>query len=325
MFTSDSLQKEHVVILFGGPSVENDVSKLSAKAVEKAYMELGISYSMLEYQTISWVEDIQKLKPTFVFNAMHGVPGEDGSVQAVLDELQLAYNGSDAKSSTLAMNKSLSKKALNNAKLPVAKEFLLQKGQPIPNIIETGLQFPLVVKPNNGGSSVGIEIILTTDDWPKAKKRLEVFIKKDPQAMLFEEFIQGKELTVPVFFDKTYGVMEIMTGRHEFYDYASKYNAGGSHHIYPASIATEVQIEAEKIALQTHKTLGCGGVTRVDFRYDEEGRGLVILELNTLPGMTNVSLLPDVAIRNNIPFTQLVLMMMKDGQCTHQQKNLKSL
>jgi D-alanine-D-alanine ligase len=208
--------------------------------------------------------------------------------------------------------------------LPIAKEFLLPEGEEFPGFEETDLEFPLVVKPNNGGSSVGIEIVMSAKDWPSAVERLTNFIEQNPQDMLFEEFIKGKELTVPVFIDKTYGVMEISTAGHGFYDYTSKYSDGGSHHIYPASIATEVQEEAEKIALEAHKALGCTGVTRVDFRYDEEGRGLVILELNTLPGMTDKSLVPDVAAHNNISYTQLVSMMMKDGQCTHQQKYLKN-
>lgn len=317
--------KEHVVVLYGGPSHESDVSKMSAQAVEKAFKNLEIPYTMLEYKTQSWVDDIQKLKPTFVFIAMHGTPGEDGSVQAVLDELNVPYNGSGMKSSVLAMNKSLSKKALKSVQLPVAKEYLLKKGEPFPeDIKKIGLDFPLVAKPNNGGSSVGTEIVMSANAWPQAKERLISFLKDNPQDMLFEEFIEGRELTVPVFIDKTYGVMEITTGVHDFYDYTSKYTEGGSHHTYPASIATEVAKEAELMALKIHKTLGCSGVTRVDFRYDEEGRGLVVLELNTLPGLTQKSLVPEVAAHNNISFTQLVTMMMKDGQCTYQQKSLKN-
>lgn len=314
---------QHVVVLFGGPSAESEVSKMSANAVEKAYAEMGINYTMLEYKTDTWVSDLTKLEPTFVFIAMHGTPGEDGSVQAVLDGLNLPYNGSGMEASVVAMNKSLTKKVIERIQLPVAKEFLLPKGEALPSeMAQTGLNFPLVVKPNNGGSSVGTEIVMSANAWPEAQERLKEFLKASPQSMLFEEFIEGRELTVPVFFDKTLGVLEITAEGYEFYDYASKYTEGGSQHIYPASIATEVKQEAERIALETHKALGCSGITRVDFKYDEEGRGLVVLELNTLPGMTDKSLVPDVAKHNNISFADLVMMMMKDGQCAHKAKNL---
>jgi len=316
---------EKVVVLFGGPSHESEVSKMTAQAVQKAYKGLNVECEMLEYQVATWVKDIQDINPTFVFNAMHGTPGEDGSVQAVLDELGLPYNGSGMQSSIVAMNKSLTKKVLASLNLPVAGEFLLTKGCDFPaEITTTGLDFPLVVKPNNGGSSVGTEIVMSANAWPAAKERLQEFLKKSPQDMLMEEFIHGRELTVPVFVDKTFGVMEILTGAHDFYDYESKYAEGGSRHVYPAPIATEVAKEAERIALETHKALGCSGITRVDFRYDAEGRGLVVLELNTLPGMTETSLVPEVAMHNDITFPELVMMMMKDGKCTHQGKNLKN-
>ncbi|MAI07485.1 MAG: D-alanine--D-alanine ligase [Magnetococcales bacterium] len=318
-----SNQAEHVVVLYGGPSAETEVSKMSAQAVEKAFIEMGTSCTMLEYKSGEWIAELKALNPTFVFIAMHGTPGEDGSVQAVLDELNLPYNGSGMEASVVAMNKSLSKKVLERVQLPVAQEYLLKKGAGLPSTVtHTGLDFPLVVKPNNGGSSVGTEIVMSANAWPAAKERLTKFLEAAPQDMLFEEFIDGRELTVPVFFDKTLGVLEITTEGYEFYDYTSKYSEGGSQHIYPASIATEVKEEAERIALETHKALGCSGITRVDFKYDEEGRGLVVLELNTLPGMTDKSLVPDVAKHNSISFADLVKMMMKDGQCTHQLKSL---
>ena len=241
-----SNQAEHVVVLYGGPSAETEVSKMSAQAVEKAYIEMGTSYTMLEYKSGEWIAELKALNPTFVFIAMHGTPGEDGSVQAVLDELNLPYNGSGMEASVVAMNKSLTKKVLERVQLPVAQEYLLKKGEDLPSTVtHTGLDFPLVVKPNNGGSSVGTEIVMSANAWPAAKERLIKFLEATPQDMLFEEFIDGRELTVPVFFDKTLGVLEITTEGYEFYDYTSKYSEGGSQHIYPASIATEVKEEAE--------------------------------------------------------------------------------
>ncbi|MEC8467105.1 MAG: D-alanine--D-alanine ligase, partial [Pseudomonadota bacterium] len=145
---------EKVVVLFGGPSHESEVSKMTAQAVQKAYQDLNVECEMLEYQVATWVKDIQDINPTFVFNAMHGTPGEDGSVQAVLDELGLPYNGSGMQSSIVAMNKSLTKKVLASLNLPVAGEFHLTKGCDFPaDMTTTGLDFPVVVKPNNGGSS----------------------------------------------------------------------------------------------------------------------------------------------------------------------------
>lgn len=313
---------DNIVILFGGPGGEAEVSKLTAKSVEKAIIELEIPYSMLEFNLNTWVNDLTVLKPTFVFIAMHGSPGEDGTVQTELEKLNLPYNGSDARSSALAINKSEAKKLFLKAGVGVAKEYLFENANQIPfNPLNSNIQTPAVFKPNTGGSSVGIEVIMDEDQWSEAIHRIKKSQKIQTESILAEEFIPGRELTIPVLNDEALGVMEIISDVHEFYDYSAKYDVGGSQHIYPAPIATEVIQEAEKLALKAHKSLGCSGVSRVDFRYDEEKKRLAVLEVNTLPGMTSTSLVPEVAKHNGISFSSLISWIIEDGKCKQKVKN----
>ncbi|MFT7432605.1 MAG: D-alanine-D-alanine ligase [Alphaproteobacteria bacterium] len=314
--------QENIVILFGGPGGEAEVSRNTAKSIETAMVDLDLTYSTLEFCPKTWVHDLISLKPTFVFIAMHGSPGEDGTVQAVLTSLQLPYNGSDMRSSTLAMDKSIAKKLFATQGLDVAKEGFISENQAIPSDLSAlSVDLPAVFKPNNGGSSVGIEIVRSQNEWPAAFERLSAAQKENKTNWLVEEFIHGRELTIPVLGNKTLGVMEITSDGHNFYDYSAKYEVGGSQHIYPAPIATEVRKEAELLALKAHKSLGCTGVSRVDFRYDEEKNRLVVLEVNTLPGMTATSLVPEVANYNGISFSSLISWIIEDGKCRQKDKN----
>ncbi len=316
------MHKENIVILFGGPGGEAEVSKSTAKSIEKAMLELQLSFCKLEFNVGTWVEDLIKLRPSFVFIAMHGSPGEDGTVQAVLESLNLPYNGSDMRASALAMDKSVAKKIFSASGLDVAKEELILTDDNLPeDISHLNVSLPAVFKPNNGGSSVGIEIVRSANEWPKAFERLSMAKKMNPSALLMEEFIHGRELTIPVMGSKALGVMEITSDGHDFYDYSAKYEVGGSQHLYPAPIATEVRKEAELLALKAHKSLGCTGVSRVDFRYDEKANRLVVLEVNTLPGMTSTSLVPEVAKHKGMSFSQLISWIIEDGKCKQRNKN----
>jgi D-alanine-D-alanine ligase len=250
-------------------------------------------------------------KPDAVFNALHGRFGEDGAIQGVLDWLGIPYTHSGVRASALAMDKAAAKALFVSAGLPVAHGRVvsiaeLAAGDPLP--------LPYVVKPVNEGSSVGVTFVRNGDN-----RRAEIVRGWSfGPAALVEEYIPGRELTVAVLDDRALAVTEIEAVAGSFYDYESKYADGGSRHIIPAGIHPVAYEQAMEVAVAAHRVLGCRGATRCDFRYDdtagEPGR-VVLLEINTQPGMTRTSLLPEQAAHRGMSFTQLCAWMVENAAC----------
>ena len=296
-------------VLMGGWSAEREVSLVSGAACSKALQRAGYTVLSIDVQ-----RDMSSLlsrllpHPDILFNALHGRYGEDGCVQGVLDILGIPYTHSGLLASALAMDKPMAKRLFSAAGLNVAEEVIcgqsaLMAGDPMPR--------PFVVKPLNEGSSVGVHIIQEGDNEPLYNDISWPF----GEQVMVEKFIPGQELTVAVMGKgddaKAMTVTEISTHR-GFYDYDAKYVDGGSRHIVPAEIDKGLFDEAMQAAVTAHRALGCRGVTRSDFRYD--GEKLYILEINTQPGMTQTSLVPEQAQSIGMSFEELVSWMVENAE-----------
>ncbi len=296
-----------VVVLLGGTSPEREVSLMTGQAVVEALTRLG-------HQAIPVDPDrelpkkLLELAPDFVWIALHGSTGEDGTVQGLLDWLDFAYNGSGVLASACGMDKVVSKDLLHGAGLPVIPYRVLESADIDPQNCLEALGLPLVVKPAQAGSSVGVSIVRDMAEFPVA---VEKALRYSPQA-LAETFIPGKEITVTVFGKKTYPAIEITPQVTSFYDYEDKYSAGGSHHLLPPDLPETTLDLLSDHALKVYRAFKCSGVARVDFRVTPEGKAWV-LEVNTLPGMTSTSLVPESMAAAGISFEQLVKLSLENG------------
>jgi D-alanine-D-alanine ligase len=244
--------------------------------------------------------------PDAVFNALHGRFGEDGTIQGVLDYLGIPYTHSGVRASALAIDKAAAKAVFAHAGLPVAPHRIIDIAEladhdPLPP--------PYVVKPVNEGSSVGVSIVR-----PGSNRNDQIVREWRFGPAMVEQYIPGRELTVCVLEDRALFVTEIVTNE-EFYDYHAKYAAGGSHHVIPAQLPDEITARALDISLAAHRALGCRGASRADLRYDEETDRLVLLEVNTQPGMTPTSLLPEQAAQAGMDFPALCAWMVERAAC----------
>ncbi|HEY0183510.1 MAG TPA: D-alanine--D-alanine ligase [Rhodopila sp.] len=301
-----------VAVLYGGISAEREVSLSTGIQVIAALREAGFEVDPIEVgRDLGAVIAALTPKPDAVFNALHGRFGEDGAIQGVLDWLGIPYTHSGVRASALAMDKQAAKALFVSAGLPVASGRTvsvaeLEAGDPLP--------LPYVVKPVNEGSSVGVTFVRGGDNRRAEIARSWAF---GPTAMV-EEYIPGRELTVGVLDDRALEVTEIRAVAGSFYDYESKYADGGSRHIIPARIHPDAYAQAMAVAVAAHRALGCRGATRCDFRYDdtagEPGR-LVLLEINTQPGLTPTSLLPEQAAFHGMNFSQLCAWMVEHAAC----------
>ena len=294
-----------VVVLMGGPSAEREVSLVSGRECAAALREAG--YNVTELDAGSTVaEDLARLSPDVVFNALHGRWGEDGCVQGILEWLRIPYTHSGVLASALAMDKQRSKEVFATAGLPIAHSVIANRDQVRREHV---MAPPYVVKPNNEGSSVGIYIVNKDANTPPQ-------LSDDmPDKVMVEAYLAGRELTTTVVGDRALGVTEIFTDG--WYDYNAKYAVGGSYHVMPADIPNEITQLCLEYAKRAHDVLGCKGVSRTDFRWDEArgGDGLFILETNTQPGMTPTSLVPEQAQKMGISFAELCDWMIKDATC----------
>ncbi|MGD9649258.1 MAG: D-alanine--D-alanine ligase [Dongiaceae bacterium] len=299
-----------VAVLYGGWSAEREVSLVSGASVAKGLEEAGYKVSLIDVS-----RDLSKLltsltpKPDAVFNALHGQGGEDGTIQAILNMLQIPYTHSGMTASSVAMDKVVAKKILITQNIPVPEG----KVASIEDILAHDvLPRPYVVKPVAEGSSVGVRIVRDGDNHPPIDKATWQFGKE----ALVEKYIPGREITVAVMGDKALGVTEIIAATN-FYDYEAKYAPGGSRHVIPAEIKKQDYDQAMELALQAHQALGCRGVSRTDLRLDDtkaESR-MYVLEVNTQPGMTPTSLVPEQAAYLGISFPQLVSWMVENAAC----------
>jgi D-alanine-D-alanine ligase len=297
-----------VVVLLGGLSPERPVSLSSGGGCAAALKRLGHDVTLIDPQNPGWIAELADVKPDAVFNALHGEWGEDGRVQAVLDLLNLPYTHSGVLPSALAMDKDKAKAVFAQANLPLAKGKLMNRRDAAR---EHPMPVPYVVKPNAQGSSVGVFIVREGANRPP-----EQLLDPDwtfGEDVMVEEFIDGKELTVAVMHERgALAVTEILpTG--EWYDFDAKYAEGGSRHEVPANIPADITEQCMRAAEAAHHALGCRGVTRSDFRYDPARGVLALLEVNTQPGMTPTSLVPEQAAHMGMSYDDLVAWMLEDA------------
>ena len=300
---------KHVAVLMGGWSAEREVSLRSGNACAAALTRLGYRVTPVDVaRDIATV--LTALKPDLCLNVLHGRPGEDGTLQGMLEVIGIPYTHSGVLASAMAMQKDVAKAIFRSADVPVADGLVASR-------FEAGrkhlLPPPYVVKPVAEGSSVGVFIVTTDHAHPPQELYRDDWAFGD--RVIVEKYIAGKELTCAVMGEEALGVIEIVpTVR--FYDYEAKYAPGGSKHVLPAPVSSFVYQQVRTLALAAHRALGCRGVSRADFRYDDriEGTGgLVCLEVNTQPGMTETSLVPELAAHAGISFDELVRWMVEDA------------
>ena len=299
--------RKHVAVLMGGWSAERDVSLRSGKACADALGRRGYRVTPIDVGR-DIAATLTATTPDAALNVLHGRPGEDGTLQGLLEILGIPYTHSGVLASAVAMQKDTAKVLFRAAGVPVAEDRVVSRLEAAKAHV---MAPPYVIKPLAEGSSVGVFIVteehpnppqeLFRDDWPFG------------DSVMVERYIPGKELTCAVLGDRALDVIEIVSAT-RFYDYEAKYAAGGSRHLLPAPILPNVYQEVRRLSLAAHSALGCRGVSRADFRYDDRGTGkLICLEVNTQPGMTETSLVPELAAYAGIAFDELVQWMVEDA------------
>lgn len=306
-----SAHRKHVAVLMGGWSAEREVSLVSGAGVAKALEEEGYRVTAVDVQRDldGLVRALSDPRPDVVFNALHGRGGEDGTIQGVLDFLGIPYTHSGVRASAIAMDKALTKALLGTVGIRSPKGLVLSRGELVGGAHP--MPAPYIVKPVDEGSTVGVTLVRegrnspVGDAWTFGERAL------------VEEYIPGRELTVGVMGDRALTVTEIVF-QAQVYDYTAKYSAGHAVHTLPADVPPEVADEAKRLAVLAHQTLGCQGVTRSDFRWDDRKpgtEGLYFLEINNQPGMTPMSLVPEQATHLGISYGALVAWMVEDAAC----------
>ena len=298
-----------ILILYGGYSKEKEISKASAKSI---YNTLKNKYKILLCEPdFEFIEKVKKFKPDVIYNSLHGRFGEDGYIQAMLESLKIKYTHSGVNSSSIAMDKEISKRIFiqNNIRTPEFLKLnnfdLIKNKNKIIKKIEKKLKFPVVIKPVDEGSSVDVNIC-NKKNIIKSLKKLSSY-----KEVLVEKYIGGREIQVAILGNKKLGAIELSPKR-KFYDYKAKYSIkAGTKHIIPVDLSKKKLDEVLNLALKAHKLIGCRGVTRSDFKY-LNGK-FYLLEINTQPGMTKLSLVPEIASYQGISFIKLIEWILKDA------------
>jgi len=303
---------KHVAVLMGGWSAERPVSLNSGCGCADALEAVGYRVTRIDVDR-NIADTLAQLRPDVAFNALHGRIGEDGTIQGVLEILRIPYTHSGVLASALAAQKDLAKIVLQAAGIPAPYGIVVDRHEAARR---HALEPPYVLKPVSEGSSLGVVIVrdgrshppqeVGRDDWPYGDK------------ILAERFVDGKELTCATMGDRVFGVIEVQPVSEAFYGYDAKYTKGGSRHVLPAQIKPNIYHKVQELTLRAHRALGCRGVSRADFRFDEtrgEEGELVCLEVNTQPGMTETSLVPEMAAHAGLSFGELVAWMVEDGSC----------
>ena len=299
---------KHVAVLMGGWSAEREISLRSGKACADALERSGHQVSRIDVDR-DVAATLRARKPDLALNVLHGRPGEDGTLQGLLEVLGIPYSHSGVLASALAMKKDIAKSVLKAAGVPVPGGMVVARAEAAKRHL---LPLPYVIKPVAEGSSVGVFIMREDHKHPPQELTRADWAFGDQ--VLVEPYIPGKELTCAVMGDRALGVIEIVpTVR--FYDYEAKYAPGGSKHLLPAPVPADTYREVQRLALAAHRALGCRGVTRSDFRFDDGlgAKGLFCLEVNTQPGMTETSLVPELAAHEGVSFEDLVKWMVEDA------------
>ena len=297
-----SLKNKKIGVLCGGTSSEREISLMSGKAVYEAIKKLGFDVVLIDVDK-NVATKLVKEKIQIAYVILHGAMGEDGTIQGMLEIMGIAYTGCGVFSSSASIDKIISKKMFEYAKIPTAKWFTIEKNKPfdMPN-------FPVVVKPASQGSAIGVSIVKNKKEFEKAVKLAFSFEDR----VLVEQYIKGMEITVGVLNGKPLPVIEIVP-KGKFYDFKSKYTLGQSTHIIPARLPNKVLKKAQDIALKIFSEFMCNGICRVDMIVDKKN-SIYVLELNTLPGMTQTSLFPDAAKYIGMSFENLVLEILKSAR-----------
>ncbi len=304
---------QHVAVLMGGWSSERAVSLRSGEACAAALESVGYRVTLIDVDR-RIAARLAEVTPDVCFNALHGKGGEDGTIQGVLEAMQIPYTHSGVLASALAMDKVKAKIVLANAGIPLAESVVVARSEAAK---AHAMPPPYVIKPVAEGSSVGVFIVredhaqppqqLTSAEWTLAEE------------IMVERYVAGRELTCAVLGDTPLGVTEILPAENlAFYDYDAKYAPGGSKHVLPAEISPNIYQLVQNLSVQAHRALGCRGVSRTDFRFDDRPAGtgeLVCLEVNTQPGMTSTSLVPELAGHSGLSFGDLVRWIVEDASC----------
>lgn len=305
------LRQRHVAVLMGGWDSERPVSLSSGTACAKALEDAGYRVTRVDVDR-NIFNVLSDLKPDVAFNALHGAFGEGGAIQGVLELLKIPYTHSGVLASSLAMHKDKAKLIFKSVGIPVAESRVVSRFEAAREHI---LPVPYVVKPVAEGSSFGVIIVkedrnhppqeCAREDWPYG------------EMVLVEEYIAGRELTCGVMGGEALDIIEVVPVSEAFYGYDAKYTQGGSKHLLPAPLLPKIYQDVQKLSVMAHQALGCRGVSRSDFRYDDTPgqERLVCLETNTQPGMTPTSLVPEMAATAGISFSELVSWMVEDASC----------
>ncbi len=295
-----------IAILSGGFSCEREISLMSGKAVKKALDSL--SYNAIEIDVDSNIaQKLKKTNPALAFIALHGPYGEDGCIQGLLEILGIKYTHSEVMASAVAMNKVMSKHIFHSLNIDTPRGYVISREDVLKNNIK--VDYPYVLKPMNEGSSIGVHMIFSHEDYLELKNNSSTIMEK----MIIEEYIPGIELHTAVLLNEAIGTMEIRP-KNKFYDYEAKYTDGFAEHIFPAKIPDNIYRMTLEHALKVHQFLGCKTVSRSDFRYNPQNNTLKMLEINTHPGFTELSLVPEIAkLTKGIDFNELIKIIVKDS------------
>ena len=303
---------KHVAMLMGGFSSERPVSLSSGNACADALEAEGYRITRVDvgHDVASVLSD---LKPDVAFNALHGPFGEDGTIQGILEYLEIPYTHSGVLASALAMDKAQAKIVAKAAGIPVAEQRLMNR---FDFTAAHPMKPPYVVKPVREGSSFGV--VMVKEDQSHPPQIITSAEWRYGDSVMVERYVYGRELTCGVMGDVALGVTEVIPQGHAFYDYDSKYVKGGSQHVIPAQISPNIYQKVQTLALKAHQAIGCRGVSRSDFRYDDrfsENGELIWLEINTQPGMTPTSLVPEMAVHAGHSFGEFLKWMVEDASC----------
>jgi D-alanine-D-alanine ligase len=307
IIATHNAEKKHILLLAGGMSAEREVSLKSGDGVYKALQELGyrVTYVDAGYDI---AEIIKQVSPDIVFNSLHGTFGEDGNIQGILNHLNIPYTHAGLKCSAICMDKFYTESILERAGIIEAIPSRLIHRNEIDEDFLTELQAPYVIKPSNEGSSIGIEIIL--DD-----KQFDWYNYEWPygETLMISDYIKGQEIQVAVLNGKAIDCLEIEVTKRPFYDYVAKYTANMANHIYPARINKEIYHLALSQSEKICKILGCNDLARVEFIYESNNNKLYFLEINTHPGFTNLSIVPEICGYNDISYNDIVELLIKNA------------
>lgn len=295
------LKNKKIVLLAGGISSERKIALKSSDAVERSLQTLGLKYVRIDFNSKNRKDIftlIRRTRPDIVFLGLHGSYGEDGRIQGALDIMGIKYTGSGVLASSMAMDKLITKKIMLGAGLPTPGYYEYTGG-------EIKMKLPVVVKPVDGGSTIGITIVKNKNEFKKAI----LLAKKYCSKVMIEKYIKGREVTVPVLFGRALPVIEIIP-KTAFYDYIAKYTKGMSDHILPAKLEKKLYAKISELSVLTHKVLLMKDYSRIDFMIEAKSGKPYILEANSLPGLTGTSLLPEAAKCVGISFEELILKML---------------